>query len=91
MADVGEQIRLNGGQRVAVGVSVALGLGLAAYGVAGSYQTVSGLAARRAVPLAPTGRWTASSPTGTRVKPTHSAAPAKSPRSSAPVTHHRSG
>jgi hypothetical protein len=37
---------------VAVGVSVALGLGLAGYGVAGSYQTVSGLAERRDVPLA---------------------------------------
>jgi Protein of unknown function (DUF2637) len=44
--------RLSGGQRAAVGVSVALGLGLAAYGVAGSYQTVSGLAERRGVPLA---------------------------------------
>jgi hypothetical protein len=33
-------------------VSVTLGLGLAAYGVAGSYQTVSGLAERRGVPLA---------------------------------------
>jgi Protein of unknown function (DUF2637) len=29
-----------------------MGLGLAAYGVAGSYQTVSGLAERRGVPLA---------------------------------------
>ena len=37
---------------MAVGVSVAFGLGLAAYGVVGSYQTVSGLAERRGVPLA---------------------------------------
>jgi hypothetical protein len=52
VAEVGGKIRLSGGQRVAVGVSVALGMGLAAYGVAGSYQTVSGLAVRRGVPLA---------------------------------------
>jgi len=44
---------LSGGQRLAVGVSVLLGLGLAAYGVAGSYKTVSVLAAKRGVPLAP--------------------------------------
>lgn len=53
MAEVQRPARLSGGQRIAVGVSVALGLGLAAYGVAGSYQTVSGLAERRNVPLAP--------------------------------------
>jgi hypothetical protein len=53
MAEVQRPGRLSGGQRVAVGVSVALGLGLATYGVAGSYQTVSGLAERRGVPLAP--------------------------------------
>ena len=52
MAEVLRPVRLSGGQRVAVGVSVTLGLGLAAYGVAGSYQTVSGLAERRGVPLA---------------------------------------
>jgi hypothetical protein len=44
--------RLSGGQRMAVGGSVALGLGLAAYGVAGSYRAVSGLAQRKGVPLA---------------------------------------
>jgi hypothetical protein len=52
MAEVLRPARLSGGQRLAVGVSVALGLGLAAYGVAGSYQTVSGMAERRDVPLA---------------------------------------
>jgi len=46
-------VRLSGGQRLAVAVSVLLGLGLAAYGVAGSYKTVSVLAAKRGVPLAP--------------------------------------
>jgi hypothetical protein len=44
--------RLSGGQRMAVGGSVALGLGLAAYGVVGSYRAVSGLAQRKGVPLA---------------------------------------
>jgi Protein of unknown function (DUF2637) len=53
MAEMLRPARLSGGQRIAVGVSVMLGLGLAAYGVAGSYQTVSGLAERRGVPLAP--------------------------------------
>jgi hypothetical protein len=52
MAEVLRPARLSRGQRAAVGVSVTLGLGLAAYGVAGSYQTVSGLAERRGVPLA---------------------------------------
>jgi Protein of unknown function (DUF2637) len=52
MAEVLRPARLSGGQRAAVSVSVTLGLGLAAYGVAGSYQTVSGLAERRGVPLA---------------------------------------
>jgi Protein of unknown function (DUF2637) len=55
MAEVLRPVGLSGGQRIAVGVSVMLGLGLAAYGVAGSYQTVSGLAERRGVPLAPMG------------------------------------
>ncbi len=53
MADEERSARLSGGQRLAVGVSVLLGLGLAAYGVAGSYKTVSALAAKRGVPLAP--------------------------------------
>lgn len=52
MAEVRRPARLSGGQLAAVSVSVTLGLGLAAYGVAGSYQTVSGLAERRGVPLA---------------------------------------
>jgi Protein of unknown function (DUF2637) len=52
MAEVQGQARLSGGRRAAVGVSVALGLGLAGYGVAGSYQTVSDLAERRDIPLA---------------------------------------
>jgi uncharacterized protein DUF2637 len=39
-------------QSVAVGVSVALGLVVFGYGMAGSYVTVSELAARRGVPLA---------------------------------------
>lgn len=38
--------RLSGGQRMAVGGSVALGLGVAAYGVVGSCRAVSGLAQR---------------------------------------------
>jgi hypothetical protein len=53
MAEVQVAARLSRGQRAAVTVAVALGLGLAAYGVAGSYQTLSGLAQRRGVPLAP--------------------------------------
>jgi hypothetical protein len=53
MAEVLRPARLSRAQRIAVGVSVTLGLGLAAYGVAGSYQTVAGLAERRGVPLAP--------------------------------------
>jgi hypothetical protein len=52
MAEAQAAARLSRGQRVAVGVSVTLGLGLAACGVAGSYQTLSGLAERRGVPLA---------------------------------------
>jgi Protein of unknown function (DUF2637) len=52
MAEVQIAARLSRGQRAAVGTAAALGLGLAAYGVAGSYQTVCGLAARRGVPLA---------------------------------------
>jgi hypothetical protein len=36
---------------VAVGVSAALGLVVFGYGLAGSYLTVSNLAARRGVPL----------------------------------------
>jgi hypothetical protein len=53
MAEVQVAARLSRGQRAAVGAAVALGLGLAAYGLAGSYQTLSGLAKRRGVPLAP--------------------------------------
>jgi len=53
MAEPGRPGGLSGGQRLAVGVSVLLGLGLAAYGVAGSYKTVSVLAAKRGLPLAP--------------------------------------
>jgi hypothetical protein len=53
MAEVRRPTSLSRGQRAAVGVSVALGLGLAGYGVAGSYQTVSALAKHRGVPLAP--------------------------------------
>jgi len=53
MAELRPSACLSRGQRAAVGVSVALGLGLAAYGVAGSYQTLSGLAKRTGVPLAP--------------------------------------
>jgi uncharacterized protein DUF2637 len=53
MAEVRRPARLSRGQRAAVSGSVTLGLGLAAYGVAGSYQTLSGLAQRRGVPLAP--------------------------------------
>jgi len=52
MAEPGRSASLSWGQRAAVGVSVAFGLGLAAYGVVGSYQTVSGLAERRGIPLA---------------------------------------
>jgi hypothetical protein len=52
MAEPGRSASLSRGQRAAVGAAVALGLGLAGYGVAGSYQTVSGLAERRGVPLA---------------------------------------
>lgn len=52
MAEPERSATLSWAQRVAVGVSVAFGLGLAAYGVAGSYQTVSGLAERRGIPLA---------------------------------------
>ncbi len=52
MAEVLRPARLSGGQRAAVGMAVTMGLGLAAYGVAGSYQTVSSLAERRGVPLA---------------------------------------
>lgn len=52
MADPGRPGGLSGGQRLAVGVSVLLGLGLAAYGVAGSYNTVSILAERKGLPLA---------------------------------------
>jgi hypothetical protein len=44
--------RLSSGQSAAVVVSVAFGLVVAAYGLAGSYVTVSGLAARHRVPLA---------------------------------------
>ncbi len=36
MAETQRRATLSGGQRVAVGVSIALGLALAAYGVAGS-------------------------------------------------------
>jgi len=53
MAEAQRRATLSGAQRVAVGVSIAFGLALAAYGVAGSYQTVSGLAERRNVPLPP--------------------------------------
>src|SRR5882757_9617012 len=42
---------LSRGQRTAVGISVTLGLALAAYGMAGSYETVSDLARREWVPL----------------------------------------
>jgi len=52
MADEERPARLSGGQRLAVGVSVLLGLCLAIYGVAGSYNTVSILAERKGVPLA---------------------------------------
>jgi hypothetical protein len=52
MAEPGRSASLSRGQRAAIGVSVVLGLGLAGYGVAGSYKTVSGLAERRDVPLA---------------------------------------
>jgi hypothetical protein len=52
MAEVQVAARLSRGQRAAIGAAVALGLGLVAYGVAGSYQTVSALAERRGVPLA---------------------------------------
>jgi Protein of unknown function (DUF2637) len=52
MAEPGRSASLSRGQRAAIGVSVALGLGLAGYGVAGSYKTVSGLAERRDIPLA---------------------------------------
>jgi hypothetical protein len=44
--------RLSPGQAVAVGVSVSVGLVVGGYGLAGSYVTVSELAARRGVPLA---------------------------------------
>lgn len=53
MADDRREAGLSPGQRAAVAVSVMLGLGLAAYGVAGSYKTVSALAIKRGVPLAP--------------------------------------
>src|SRR6266571_2758722 len=53
MAEVGRPGSLSRGQRAAVAAAVALGLGLAAYRVAGSYQTLSALAKRRGVPLAP--------------------------------------
>ncbi len=43
--------RLSSGQRTAVGISVTLGLALAGYGMAGSYETVSDLARREWVPL----------------------------------------
>lgn len=43
---------LSSGQVAAVALSVALGLVVAGYGLAGSYVTVSELAARRGVPLA---------------------------------------
>jgi hypothetical protein len=41
MAEVKRPTSFSRGRRAAVDVSVALGLGLAVYGVAGSYQTVS--------------------------------------------------
>jgi hypothetical protein len=44
--------RLSHGQVVAVTTAVSLGLAVAGYGFAGSYVTVSALAARRGVPLA---------------------------------------
>ncbi|HEV3356751.1 MAG TPA: DUF2637 domain-containing protein [Pseudonocardiaceae bacterium] len=44
--------RLNRGQLAAVTMAVALALVVAGYGLAGSYVTVSALAARRGVPLA---------------------------------------
>ena len=43
--------RLSCGQRTAVGISVTLGLALAGYGMAGSYETVSDLARHEWVPL----------------------------------------
>jgi Protein of unknown function (DUF2637) len=48
----GRRAGLGRGQAVAVGVSVVLGLVVFGYGIAGSYVTVSDLAARRGVPLA---------------------------------------
>jgi hypothetical protein len=44
--------RLSHGQLVAIATAVTLGLAVAGYGLAGSYVTVSALAARRGVPLA---------------------------------------
>jgi hypothetical protein len=44
--------RLSGGQLLAVGASTLFGLALAAYGVAGSYETIFALADRKGVPLA---------------------------------------
>jgi hypothetical protein len=43
--------RLSGGQRVALASPAVLALGLAAYGAAGSYETVSNLASSAGVPL----------------------------------------
>lgn len=51
MPDRSRVRRLSRGQRIAVGISVTLGLALAGYGVAGSYETVSDLARREWVPL----------------------------------------
>lgn len=47
-----QEQRLSRGQTAAVATSVALGLMVAAYGLAGSYTSISSLAARHGVPLA---------------------------------------
>ena len=51
MPDASRVQRLGRTQRGAVGISITLGLMLAAYGMAGSYETVSDLARREGVPL----------------------------------------
>lgn len=51
MSNVADIRRLSAAQRWALGVSAGLAVGLAAYGAAGSYRTISDLAARAGVPL----------------------------------------
>ncbi|MEN3321485.1 MAG: hypothetical protein V7643_4887 [Mycobacterium sp.] len=51
MPNTVEVLRLSRGQRWALAAAAVLGLGLAGYGAAGSYETLSDLAARAGVPL----------------------------------------